>query len=465
YGETISIDDAIFSYKILSDFFETLQRYVVPAETRAGFAKAISTFYKFVGANIDVAITTNLRSVVIQQAIERIETIAKNLRFEKKARESFRGVAPEATAMKKGELYCVARAVVQHKLVLQKLKSIYESFKANNSITMREYNYFIGALMCYIVQCNTARNECIYKMRVGSITPFEARTGLQLKEVAISYGKAQYWSRHQAARLQYEKFIKQSYKDYCGADADCAILAGHTQRTQLLHYNDDYTLSCASGYRKLERYVAAEERRHKKNVEHVRRMVKIVNFNRDMESEAENTTETEEVTSDSEEDDQLEQHAVSPEGQLGMGHVEEEEAVQQHLMEGQQSVAKLNDVTANLQLLNNRPYDGGLIDYHERSFHLAIFGHEPIFKDTVVLGRYINHSAVHPNLDGEVVSRGNGRMKTMLIFRATCDIKIGEQLLWNYTSNFGKERLKPCLCQLCEPAAQNGTTSTLRSLP
>ncbi|VDM66864.1 unnamed protein product [Strongylus vulgaris] len=196
-------------------------------------------------------------------------------------------------------------------------------------------------------------------------------------------------SRHRAARLQYGKFIKQSYKDYCGADADCAILAGmlapichkggqlyeevhlieikgHTQRTQLL-------LTMTTTLRRV--------------LPDIRNF-----FNRDVESEAEDTTETEKTTSDSEEDDQLEQRAVLPEGQVGVGQAEQE------------------------------------VDYHERFFHLAIFGHEPIFEDTVVLGRCINHSAVHPNLDGEVVTRRNAHMKTMLLFRATFDIKVNRRL-------------------------------------
>lgn len=57
--------------------------------------------------------------------------------------------------------------------------------------------------MSYIVQCNTARNECIYKMRYGSIFPSSRDesgaeglvtfTGLREKKIGTSRGMQQYW--------------------------------------------------------------------------------------------------------------------------------------------------------------------------------------------------------------------------------------------------------------------------------
>lgn len=53
YGEPISIDDALFSYEIASEFFARTKRIGVPVENRIGFAKALTKFFNFLNIFMD----------------------------------------------------------------------------------------------------------------------------------------------------------------------------------------------------------------------------------------------------------------------------------------------------------------------------------------------------------------------------------------------------------------------------
>ncbi|CAJ0606093.1 unnamed protein product [Cylicocyclus nassatus] len=116
------------------------------------------------------------------------------LNVEEKQTLSFQGIVP--SEKKKGEPYCVARAVVEHKGVEEAVEKIMKIFEQKGTLQPAQYNYVMGALWCYIIHCNTSRNECIYKMMYGSICRSEEedvtsvneweRTGLQ--EFVMDFG-------------------------------------------------------------------------------------------------------------------------------------------------------------------------------------------------------------------------------------------------------------------------------------
>ncbi|VDN19258.1 unnamed protein product [Cylicostephanus goldi] len=183
------MDDGIYSSAILFEFFSKLQKSRIPVETRMSFAKAIAGFYDFLSVHIDAA-AGKQRLPAITQGRDRIAHILRKLREEGKSLSSYRAI--RQPAVKEYEPYAVARAIATDESIRSTLHSIYRQFGRTDNITRRQYNYFLGALMFYIVQCNTARNEVIYKMRYGSIVDFNeqglAHTGLRPVELDVQSG-------------------------------------------------------------------------------------------------------------------------------------------------------------------------------------------------------------------------------------------------------------------------------------
>ncbi|CAJ0598449.1 unnamed protein product [Cylicocyclus nassatus] len=189
-GQTVSMDDGIYSSAVVMEFFQELQKCRVPVKTRLGFAQAIASFYDFLNVYIDAAAST-FRLPAVAQARSRISYVIEGLRNELRSLSSYRAVR-QAPA-KEHEPYVVARAIAKHRDILATLRCIYNKFGRTEFISRVQYNYFLGALMFYIIQCNTARNEVVYKMRFGSIVDFSemghAQTGLRRIELDVDGDK------------------------------------------------------------------------------------------------------------------------------------------------------------------------------------------------------------------------------------------------------------------------------------
>ncbi|VDK52299.1 unnamed protein product [Cylicostephanus goldi] len=110
-------------------------------------------------------------------------------------------------------------------------------------------------------------------------------------------------SRHDAARIQYERFFSASYQEYSPVDKDLAVLEGHKPRTQLLNYNDNYIVACATAYHKLQVFADEEARKHAERVDRVCRMVHIVDLGLSETAEDE-SSEHSSSSSDDDDDDE-----------------------------------------------------------------------------------------------------------------------------------------------------------------
>ncbi|KAK6732898.1 hypothetical protein RB195_016959 [Necator americanus] len=195
-GRIVTMDDAIFSSGILLSFFETIQKAKVPVTTRKGFTKALSTWYHFLLLVRNTGMGQQ-RLAEVEQARYRVKDILDRMKGEEKIQVTFRGVLPRR--QRKAEMLCsVVRMIVTHNRVLNAMREIYSVCTDTHNLERREYNHFMGALMAYIVHCNTAGNECIYKMMHGSIYPPSDRepseTGLQKKSITRRDGvMVDYW--------------------------------------------------------------------------------------------------------------------------------------------------------------------------------------------------------------------------------------------------------------------------------
>ena len=116
---------------------------------------------------------------------------------------------------------------------------------------------------------------------------------------------------------------------------------------------------------------------------------------------------------------------------------------------------------------------------------LGVTGHEREYKGTIVLGRLINHSKTHPNLQYYIKKYGDKNMRTrMIVFEAITDIKVrnerdacqsivsskqrkvigvfiylkaGEQLLWDYGPQYQRSKLiDQCICNQYSPHLVEG---------
>ncbi|EYB88986.1 hypothetical protein Y032_0238g3285 [Ancylostoma ceylanicum] len=105
---------------------------------------------------------------------------------------------------------------------------------------LRDCGY--GALK---VSCNTVRLQIRLTLHftITSISPHHA-----------------FWTRHGAAELQYDDYHKKETVKLAGADPDCAMLAYHSQSTQLGTYNKSSKTGCAHGFVEI-RQLAADQRK------------------------------------------------------------------------------------------------------------------------------------------------------------------------------------------------------------
>ncbi|KAK6732895.1 hypothetical protein RB195_016959 [Necator americanus] len=163
---------------------------------RKGFTKALSTWYHFLLLVRNTGMGQQ-RLAEVEQARYRVKDILDRMKGEEKIQVTFRGVLPRR--QRKAEMLCsVVRMIVTHNRVLNAMREIYSVCTDTHNLERREYNHFMGALMAYIVHCNTAGNECIYKMMHGSIYPPSDRepseTGLQKKSITRRDGvMVDYW--------------------------------------------------------------------------------------------------------------------------------------------------------------------------------------------------------------------------------------------------------------------------------
>ncbi|CAJ0598448.1 unnamed protein product [Cylicocyclus nassatus] len=392
-------------------------------------------------------------------------------------------------------------------------------------------------------------------------------------------------SRHDAARIQYERFFSASYQEYSPVDKDCAVLEGHRPRTQLLNYNDNYIMACATAYHKLQVFADEEAREYAERVDRACRMVHIADLGLN-ETVEDDTSESSPSSSDDDDDDdeasarekhrsplakrRRSQRETSPSTKDEPAHESpeymecssagspmslpafaDESTQRSRSADASEEVCRENidDISRILQRFNKRTYDGGLsrletnyekkeffrrrdakpvqdypwlevrelpapvngrgifakvdipksyvvcdyrgkelhwddadrrlnalgsedqkivesymveYNFHIRAihFHHAILAHAPTYKGTVVLGRLINHSALHPNLAIEVTSMRQEILQPLVYFRTIRKVKAGEQLLWDYGPKFGRNL--PCICNNCRPDVLADSTATLR---
>lgn len=93
--------------------------------------------------------------------------------------------------------------------------------------------------------------------------------------------------------------------------------------------------------------------------------------------------------------------------------------------------------------------------YHAKPYTkpMAYLAHRAIYKGSVTIGRLFNHSAKHPNMElrqySKMTPTPEGPQPLLFsYFVARRNIKIGEQLLWDYGKLY-RELPEECLCNEC----------------
>ncbi|VDM75449.1 unnamed protein product [Strongylus vulgaris] len=220
------------------------------------------------------------------------------LNAEERQMSSLRGTAPDsAYPSREGELYCVARAIVDHADIEKSVEKL-----------MRIFDQKGRALWSYIVHCNTGRNECIYKMVYGSIFPPEPNWQLSAPEEQEHFSSEVHFSRpilgaghevkavvgllcevtrvtrHAIAGRHYEEFyqlkLRSIESDEASADLDCAHLAGHSQQMELQSYQERYLISCVFGYIKVRKMAMREASENERLIQEVKKKFKLADLKR-----------------------------------------------------------------------------------------------------------------------------------------------------------------------------------------
>eukprot|EP00961_Rhodomonas_salina_P292395 3932901-Rhodomonas_salina.1 len=64
-------------------------------------------------------------------------------------------------------------------------------------------------------------------------------------------------------------------------------------------------------------------------------------------------------------------------------------------------------------------------------------------------GSLANHSCCSKETNCEPLLWG-GSFNSQIVFRATCRIRKGEEILWNYGPKYVRKFLRPCICTKCK---------------
>ncbi|KAL6736564.1 hypothetical protein Aduo_006902 [Ancylostoma duodenale] len=146
-GETVTMDDAVFSPENLIRCFARLKTEGVTVGVRQYLAKALQCFYSYIETNIDaqVSMAGQQRLMELWKGRRTLEKIIGELKIEQKRDESRTHVLPSTK------------------------KSVTAEFRRVNDIAQSEYNCVMSAGFTYLVNFNTARNKCVYKMGYGSM--------------------------------------------------------------------------------------------------------------------------------------------------------------------------------------------------------------------------------------------------------------------------------------------------------
>ncbi|KAK6047145.1 hypothetical protein COOONC_15353 [Cooperia oncophora] len=285
FGETVSVDDAIFSCDIVKEFFRRLQNASVPVGVRSMFAKAILSFYRFLQENIGTAAGID-RINGIQQAVALAEREVNRLKNENEMLSTFSGISAERR-LQELERYCAVRAIVKSKRIDERVAYMVQAFNENGSINHYNYNYcyhgVFGALQRRtkrallqdsLWQHVWSRRRMQRTRTGGTPTYLEIGAILRCGSVAISCNL----TRRSVARMEYEKYMEEKMKTFRPiADPHIARLQSHRQRTQEEIYVERYQKSCVYGYVKLRALAKEESKKNdtiKARVAEVKRMVK-----------------------------------------------------------------------------------------------------------------------------------------------------------------------------------------------
>ncbi|XGW16368.1 hypothetical protein V3C99_001662 [Haemonchus contortus] len=260
-GETMSVDDAIYSCEIVKDFFAKLQDAGVPVGVRSSFAKAVLSFYKFLQLSVGVGAGRS-RHDVIEDAIRRAEYEVKRANDEKKEIITFRDIAEN-------------RAQVGSYPLPKHYNRVREP-------TSRSGGYFVvdkkckewldhyGKLREHVCRLNGIEDAheplkaFFIQWNGRDVTPESARSLMTNLFSKLGCGELKLscnTSRRGVARMEYEKHMHSKMESLSSgkfADKDISNIQSHRQRTQEEIYVDRYQLSCVYGYIKLKLYAEQE---------------------------------------------------------------------------------------------------------------------------------------------------------------------------------------------------------------
>ncbi|KAK6030790.1 hypothetical protein OSTOST_03062, partial [Ostertagia ostertagi] len=123
-GQTVSIDDAIYSCEIITDFFRKLQDAGVVVSVRSLFAHSLLSFYKYLNLNIGT-VAGNLRFAAIAYGIRITENEVEKSRNENRSLKTYDDLS-ETERQQAWEAYCVVRKIVNCVQIEERIEDIME---------------------------------------------------------------------------------------------------------------------------------------------------------------------------------------------------------------------------------------------------------------------------------------------------------------------------------------------------
>ncbi|EYB95923.1 hypothetical protein Y032_0155g3094 [Ancylostoma ceylanicum] len=161
-GQTMSIDDAIYSTEIVIQCFTKMNNEDVSVPLRQTFANAMTDFYR----------AGHGRVAGLQKGQDRLGRLMFTLEREDAAEKPVRGVQAPTEHLGSGlvslNTTSLEAAIVDHEVVEEQVDTIVANFEGTGDILP---SHALMSYLSHLVHFKAAQNECMYNMTYGSIVP------------------------------------------------------------------------------------------------------------------------------------------------------------------------------------------------------------------------------------------------------------------------------------------------------
>ncbi|EYC43330.1 hypothetical protein Y032_0497g2502 [Ancylostoma ceylanicum] len=233
-GQRVTLDDAIFSVKLVRKFSERLEEVGVSVHVQSNFAKSLASFYKFLHHRLDAEAGKRRVDELVEGQVLTRDFVSK-LSAQGKRDTSLKAIMPS-------EKEVGAYILPKSRCVLQKKAVFQAQYFVLDATSKKWLNYYVK-LRNYVVEKNAL------KLMSKPLAPFFLK-----------------WKGKRLDQVNVHNMLKQVLRDidYGDLNMSCNTVArtAYKSQMQLSNYNDRYVTACISGYIKIRTLLDRDKKKH-----------------------------------------------------------------------------------------------------------------------------------------------------------------------------------------------------------